>query len=177
MNKNRKKAKIRLKQQQQQKQLTMLNWSVIINCAFMMPNRAFGRQDTTFTLCQNAACSNKLFSLTGRLSFGEKRFDWENVKFATFFILSGRDTCTDFLPLLKYKALHCGWLRVLGCVISPKCLLDLNNSKPVSFCPWMSLFPAMFCHAGPSSLAFLAGWLILTDSDSQIQISKKRIVA
>ena len=41
----------------------------------------------------------------------------------------------------------------------------------------MSLFPAMFCDAGPSSLVFLAGWLILMDSDLQIQISKKRIVA
>ena len=30
----------------------------------------------------------------------------------------------------------------------------------------------MFCHAGPSSLAFLVGCKILTDSDFQIQISK-----
>ena len=33
------------------------------------------RQHTTFTLCQNAACSNELFSLSGRLCFGGKRFD------------------------------------------------------------------------------------------------------
>ena len=63
--------------------------------------------------------------------------------------------------LLKCKALHCGLLRVLGCLISVKCLLDLNNSKPFSFCPRMSplpiLFSAMFCHDAPNSLAFLAG--------------------
>ena len=35
----------------------------------------------------------------------------------------------------------------------------------------------MFCHTGPRSLAFLVGWLILMDSDLQIQISKKWIVA
>ena len=34
-----------------------------------------GRQHTTFTSCQNAACSNELFSLSGRLCFGGKRFD------------------------------------------------------------------------------------------------------
>ena len=64
-----------------------------------------------------------------------------------------------FSTSFKCKALHCGWLRVLGCLISPKCLLDLNNAKPFSSCPWMSLFPAKFCYAGPSSLAFLGGWL------------------
>ena len=59
-----------------------------------------------------------------------------------------------FWPLWKCKVLHCGWLRSLGCLISPKCLLDLNNSKSFSLCPGMWLFPARFCHAGPSSLAF-----------------------
>ena len=50
---------------------------------------------------------------------------------------------------------------------SGNCLLDLNNFKRFSFWPWMWRFPAMFCHAGPSSLAFLAGQI-----DSDIQISK-----
>ena len=35
-----------------------------------------------------------------------------------------------------------------------KCLLDLNNYKRFSLCPWKWRFPAMFCHAGPSSLVF-----------------------
>ena len=35
----------------------------------------------TFTSCQNAACSNELFSLSGRLCFGGKRFDRGNVNF------------------------------------------------------------------------------------------------
>ena len=34
-------------------------------------------------------------------------------------------------------------------LVSPKCLLDLNNYKRFSFCPWKRRFPAMFCHAGP----------------------------
>ena len=94
--------------------------------------------------------------------------------FAAYFIMRDHDTHIDFLPLLKCKALHfaADFKRVLGCLISSKCLLDLNNSKPFSFCPWLSLFTAMFCHAGPSSLAFLAGWLILMDSD--LQMSKSR---
>ena len=87
--------------------------------------------------------------------------------FAAYFILRDCDTPIDFLPLFKCKALHCGWLRVLGCLISPKCLLDLNNSKPFPSCPWMSLFPAMFCHAGPSSLAFLGGRIVIYRSKSQ----------
>ena len=32
-------------------------------------------QCTTFTSCQNAACSYELFPLTGGLYFGGKRFD------------------------------------------------------------------------------------------------------
>ena len=50
-------------------------------------------------------------------------------------------------------------IRVLGCIIFPKCLLDLNNYNWFSFCPWKWQFPAMFSHDGPSLLAFLAGCL------------------
>jgi len=36
-------------------------------------------------------------------------------------------------------------MRVLGCLISPKYLLDLNNCKQFPFCLWMWRFPAMYC--------------------------------
>ena len=159
MNKNRKSAKIRLKKQQQQ---TMLNWSVIINCASWCKE---GGLRKTRILPHAKMQLVPINCFLWRVDYAlEKNVLTEQMWiFAAYFILRGRDTCIDFLPL--FKALHCGWLSVLGCVISPKCLLDLNNSKPFSFCPWMSLFPAMFCHAGPSSLAFLAGWFILTDRD------------
>ena len=83
------------------------------------------------TLCQDAACSNELFSLMGRLCFGGKPFDSAKVNFCRLFHPRGRDTHIDFLPLLKCKMFK----RVLGCLISPKCILDLNNSKLLSFCP------------------------------------------
>ena len=47
---------------------------------------------------------------------------------------------------------------------SGDCLLDLNNLKRFSFRPWMWRFPAMFCHAGPSSLAFLSGRIVISKS-------------
>ena len=43
--------------------------------------KGIGRKHTTFTSCRNAACSNELFSLSSRLWFGWKRFDWANVNF------------------------------------------------------------------------------------------------
>ena len=173
MNKNRKSAKIRLKKQQQQ---TMLNWSVIINCASWCKERELGK---------TRLLPHAKMQLVPIYCF----LWWVDYALAKTFWLS---KC-EFLPLISYWQVVISELIFYlfwnvehfiaadyvcwGCVISPKCLLALNNSKPFSFCPWMSLFPSMFCHAGPSSLAFLAGWLILTDSDSQIQISKKRIVA
>ena len=42
----------------------------------------------TFTLCKHAACSNELFSLSSRLCFGGKRFDWANVNFWLWLYLS-----------------------------------------------------------------------------------------
>ena len=68
-------------------------------------------------------------------------------------------TAFCFCLFNQCKVLHCRWLTVLGCLISPKCLLDLHNSKRFSLCPWMWLFPARFCYAGPSSLPFAAGCL------------------
>ena len=43
-----------------------------------------GRKHTTFTSWKHAACYNGLFSLSSRLCFGEKRFDWANVNFGRF---------------------------------------------------------------------------------------------
>ena len=99
--------------------------------------------------------------------------------FAAYFILRDHDTHFDFLRLLNCKALHfaADFKRVLGCLISSKCLLDLNNSKPFSFCLWMSLFTAMFCHVGPSSLAFFLQDDLFPWWFTDVQISKKRIVA
>ena len=58
-------------------------------------------QHTTFTSCQNAACSNEcISSLTGRLYSGGKRFDWANLIFAAYFILRGRDKHINYLRLL-----------------------------------------------------------------------------
>ena len=114
---------------------------------------------------------------------GRKTFWLSKLIFADYFILRGRDTHIDFLRLLclvgiffdlfwNVKLFNAAKLRVLGCLISSKCLLDLNNYKRFSFCPWKWRFPVMFCHVGLSSLAFLAGCYILTDSDFHIQISK-----
>ena len=60
-------------------------WSGRLPCAFfqslpsgiLSAKKGVGRQHTTFTSCQNAACSNCFFSfsLTGRLCSGGKRFD------------------------------------------------------------------------------------------------------
>ena len=52
-----------------------------------------GRQHTTFTLCQNAACSNEYFLLQLDYALEGLHFDWANyVIFATCFIQKGRDT-------------------------------------------------------------------------------------
>ena len=72
-----KKCKNKMKKRKQQLQ-TMLDRSVIFNCTYIVKKRGlvgWARQHTTSTSCQNAACSNELFSLTNRLSFGGKRFD------------------------------------------------------------------------------------------------------
>ena len=56
---------------------------------------------------------------------------------------------------------------------SGDCLLDLNNFKRFSFWPWMWRFSAMFCHAGPSSLAFLARRIVISKSrrmDMQLEL-------
>ena len=94
---------------------------------------------------------------------------WPLIKYISYWevvtrilIFSGRhDLPSDarafsFLAPLEMKSSS---LRLKGfrLLYSPKCPLDLNNFQRFSLCPWMWLFPAiMFCHAGPSSLAFFS---------------------
>ena len=73
-----------------------------------------------YPLFKNAAFSNESFSLAGRICSGGFSFNWENVTFATCFILSGCDTHIDFLrffvlvrvicPLMQEHSL---WLKKL----------------------------------------------------------------
>ena len=59
-----------------------------------------GRQHTTFTSCQNAACSNEFFLWRVDYTSEGKRFDSANVIFAVYFILRGEMQCSS-LPLNK----------------------------------------------------------------------------
>ena len=59
-----------------------------------------GRQHTTFTSCQNAACSNEFCLCRVDYTSEGKRFDCANVSFAAYFILRGHDT--HFLRLLLF---------------------------------------------------------------------------
>ena len=43
--------------------------------------RGIGRKHTTFTSSKNAACTNESVSLSSKLCFGGKHFDWANVNF------------------------------------------------------------------------------------------------
>ena len=47
-------------------------------------DKHLGSQHMTFTSCQNAAFSNELFSLAGRLCSGRFSCNWANVFFAAF---------------------------------------------------------------------------------------------
>ena len=142
----------------------MLSWSVIINCASWCKEGGLG---TTLPHAKMLLVPINCFRW--RVDYAlEKNVLTEQIWISYWEVV----TCVLIFYLFwNVKHFIAADWRVLGCVLSPKCLQDLNNSKPFSFCPWISLFPAMFCHAGPSPLAFLAGWLILTDSDAQIQIS------
>ena len=71
-------------------------------------------------------CLFQWLFFSGGLRSGGLSFNWANVIFAAYFIMSGRDMHTDFLrlllvgmicppmpehvlwPLMKHKALHCG---------------------------------------------------------------------
>ena len=105
-------------------------------------------------------------------------FDWANyqyVIFAACFMLGGRDTHIDFWGycfwsawllicplmrehflwlLLKRKVLHCGSIRVLGCLIFSKVPIWITESDFL-FSVNVMVSCNEFCHAGPSSLVFL----------------------
>ena len=74
-----------------------------------------------------------------------------------------------FCLFKKYKVLHCHWFTVLGCLISPKCLLDLHNSKRFSCVHECDFFLQGFVTLGPARYSFQQ------DSDLQSQITKKWI--
>ena len=59
-----------------------------------------GSQHTTFTSCQNAACSNEFFLCWVDYTSERKRFVWANVIFVAYFILRGHDR--HFLRLLLF---------------------------------------------------------------------------
>ena len=82
-------------------------WTILL-FRMICVKKGVGRQHTTFTSCQNVACSNTFFSfsLTGRLCSGGKRFDWSNVIFAAYFKLRGHDTHIDFLRSLFVSGCH-----------------------------------------------------------------------
>ena len=138
------------------------------------------RQHTTFTSWQNAGCSNEfIFSVTGRLCSEGKRFDWANLIFAAYFILTGCDMYTWYwfsavivsgqhdLPsyarafsLTSFEMFNSSlWLNKGFRLFNFSKVLDLHNYKRFSFCLWMRRFPAScFVMLGPArSLAFLAG--------------------
>ena len=79
-----------------------------------------------------------------------------------------------FWPLWKCKVLHCCWSRVLGCLISPKCLLGLNNSKRFSLCLWRWLFPSRFCPGVLSRWAQLVSVFSRTFQFSRIVIYRAK---
>ena len=131
-------------------------------CLQSVKKGGFGRQHTMFTSCQNAACSMNCFLWLVQINMLWMKTFWlSKCEFLLLILYWQIMTHILIFYLFWNVKLFILWLRlrVIGCLISSKCLLDLNNSKPFSFCPWMWLFTAMFCHAGPSSLAFLAGWL------------------
>ena len=137
--------------------------------------KGVGRQHTTFISCQHIACSNDFFFPWRVDHAREENVLTEQIWFLP--IISYKEVVTHFLRLLclvgiwfalwcksiffdlfwNVKLFNAAKLRVLGCLISPKCLPNLNNYEWFSFCSWKWRFPVMFCHAGLSSLAFLAG--------------------
>ena len=144
----------------------MLNWSVIINCALWCKEGGLGK---TRLLPHAKMLLVPINCFRWRVDYAlEKNVLTEQMWISYWEVL----TCVLIFYLFWNVKHFILWLikGVRLCTFS-KVPLDLKNSKPFSFCPWISLFPGMFCHAGHSQLAFLAGWLILTDSDSQIQIS------
>ena len=132
-----------------------------------------------------------MFSLAGRLCSEGKRFWLRKCDFChLYFILRGRGTHVDFLRFIIVSGRHYfpsdARAFSLTSLWNVKLFMRLNDGfrlfkflqsaswiwiiiSDFIFVPEMWRFPAMFCHAEPSSLASLAGWKIVTNSD---QISK-----
>ena len=67
------------------------------------------------------------------------------------------------LASFQMQSSSCDYIRTSDRLIyAPKCLLDLNNLE-IFFCQGMQWFPAIFCHAGPSSLVFFVVVVVLRD--------------
>ena len=80
--------------------LPRVHWNVI-NFAC---KKGVSTQHTTFTSCQNAACSKEFFSLVGtcRLCSGGLRFDWAKyVIFSAYFELTKRSWHTYWFSAVK----------------------------------------------------------------------------
>ena len=142
-------------------------------CIFSINSGSIGNT-RLLTSCQNAGCSNEfIFSLTGRLCSGGKHFDWANLIFAAYFILTGRDTHTGYwfsgvivsgqhdLPsyarafsLTSFEMLNSSLRLNKGFrLFNFSKVLDLHNYryKRFSFCLGMRWFPALcFVMLGPA---------------------------
>ena len=87
------------KQQQQQQQQTMLDWSVMFNCAY---KKGGGSVPHAKMLLVPMNC----FLWWVDYASEENLLTEQMWIFVAYFILRGRDTYIDFLPLLKCKAVH-----------------------------------------------------------------------
>ena len=113
-----------------------------------------GRQHTTFTLCQNATCSGEYFLLQADYALEESTFWLSKLvcEFYRLFHAGGSRHAYWFSEVIVsgrhdwWFALHCGYIRVLGCLIFSKSLLDLNVMVSYN----------EFCHAGPRSFSVFA---------------------
>ena len=137
-----------------------------------------GRQHTTFTSCQNAACSNIIVFSGGYIIFWVLLFGWVNVNFAACFILRGHDMHIDFLWLLFLVGMICPLMQehFLRLLLKRKSLhLQLNKSFRLCIllqsASWIWITKAdillsvnvmvsfNFCHAGPSSFSIFCRML------------------
>ena len=136
-----------------------------------------GRQHTTFTSCQNAACSKNCF-LWWVYYILVLLFEWVNVNFAACFILRGHDTHIDFLRLLFLVGMICPLMKehFHRPLLKRKALpLRLNKSfrlfSLLQSASWIWIAKGdillsvnvmvsfNLCHAGPSSFSIFCTML------------------
>ena len=75
----------------------------LLSC--LAKKRGIIRKHMTFTSCKNAACSNALFSLSSRLCFGGKCFDWAIVNFGRLLNIFHTD-----------RSWHAYWFSLVGMI-------------------------------------------------------------